>query len=680
MNPGTALPAKPHPRNAAHWFRVGLQAEFALFRRPMLVLSVLAITLVPSLYAVFYISSLWDPYGHLDRLPAALVNTDRGVSRGGRNVNLGNSVVKRFEQQPPFHFVQFPSAEAANQAILRGETYLALIIPPDFSERALAARDDQPAVFSLRFDEGANYTSAIITKRFGAELAHILNEQLNRERWAAIVGDPDDPTNESVRSAIGRLRDGSQRVHEGAQRVQEGSSRLDDGIDKAAAGADRLADGTERFSQAAVQLSDGMGRVAAGVQEMRDRLPSTNQLHELADGSKAAVAGEGKVVAGIDKLIDGGDRLHQGAGQLRQGAAKVPIFGGRLADGAGQLETGISNLDTGLGQAANGSRELDSGLTRLDAGIQPLAGGLAELETNLELMSDQLPTAEQRDEVTAAVGRLRDGGLELSNGLARLRDGSQRLAVGSKELETGSAELAAGLDRLQTGFAENLGDAKAGGLAASIRVDIQSTSGVPNNGTAFSPYFTSLSLWLGGIMMTFVFHFRRLVEPMNGASRPVRWLAKAAVPMIIGVLQATVIIGVLRFGFGIVFARPLLVWLAAVLGSLTFVAIIFSFVVIFGDAGRLVAVMLLILQLAAAGGIYPVELSGRFYEAVNPFLPLTALVRAFRATMFGAFNGDWLGAALLLGVTACVAAVLGIALARWKYVTCEAYCPAVEFS
>ena len=112
-------------------------------------------------------------------------------------------------------------------------------------------------------------------------------------------------------------------------------------------------------------------------------------------------------------------------------------------------------------------------------------------------------------------------------------------------------------------------------------------------------------------------------------------------------------------------------WVAAVLGSFTFVALIQLMVVVMGDAGRLVAVVLLILQLAAAGGIYPVELSGQFYMAIHPYLPLTALVRAFRATMFGAFGGTWSEAAVQLAVTGCVPAVLAIWLARWKYVSRE---------
>jgi putative membrane protein len=559
-----------------------------------------------------------------------------------------------------------PSVSAADEALRHGEIYFTLVIPADFSERALAARKDEPASFTLRVAEGQSYTGAIISRRFGSELAHTLNEQLNRERWAAMVGDPAATATNSLRAALGQLRDGSRELHQGALRVQKGSDQLDQGLDQAAAGARHL--------------NDGMGKIAGGLREMRDRLPPGSQLQELVDGSADAVAGEAKLETGIDQLVAGSQRLDQGAGQLRQGAARIPFGSRRLSDGAAQLETGIAALDTNLVLVAAGSQTLHVGLEKLNDGLQPLTRGLMQLETGMQTMINQLPSAEEPNGVATEAGQLRNGGAELTNALARLSDGSHQLAESTKELEAGIAAMADGLDRLQASLTEELGDADASSLAGSIHVDIESYAPVRNNGTAYSPYFASLALWLGGIMITFVFHCRRLIEPLRDAPRWACWLVKSAVPLGLGVLQATVVVVVLRLAFGIVFAHPWLVWLAAMLGSLTFVSIIILLIAVLGDAGRLPAVVLLILQLAAAGGIYPVELSGRFYEAIHPFLPLSALVSAFRATMFGAFDGSWAAAAAQLAVTGIGAAALAIWLARWKFVPCESYGPAVEFS
>jgi len=637
MKTSKPVPRAAEPGSPLRWLRLGWQAELGLFRQPMLVLSVLAIVLVPSLYAVFYISSFWDPYDHMDRLPAALVNADRGMSTGGRDVNLGSDIVATFQRKPPFHFISMTSVAAADEALRHGKVYFTLVIPADFSERALAARKNEPATLALQVAEGASYTSAIFSKRFGAELAHVLNEQLNARRWAAILGNSPAPGSNSLRVVIAQLRAGGQKLQAAAQQLQAGNGQLD----------------------------QGLGQVAAGLQQMHDQLPTSGQLQALAAGSQAAMAGEAKLATGIDQMADGGQRLQQGAEQLRQGALRVPFGGARVSAGAARLATGMATLETNLLAGAAGGHELQTGLARLNDGVQLLTAGLPQLAAGLQQLLDQFSSS-------PAAGS--------TNQPARLRDGSRQLAAGSQELAAGTARLADGLNQLDTGLTEQLGGADADGLAASVRVDVQSDTPVPNNGTSYGPYFASLAMWLGGIMITFVFHCRRIIDPLKNAPRWVCWLAKSAIPLGIGVLQASVVVGVLRLGFGITFVHPWLVWLAAVLGSITFVSVILLLIAVLGDAGRLPAVVLLILQLAAAGGIYPVELSGPFYAAIHPYLPLTALVDAFRATMFGAYAGTWSAAALQLLATSLGAMLLTIWLARWRYVPREAYCPAVEFS
>ena len=108
-------------------------------------------------------------------------------------------------------------------------------------------------------------------------------------------------------------------------------------------------------------------------------------------------------------------------------------------------------------------------------------------------------------------------------------------------------------------------------------------------------------------------------------------------------------------------------------------SVVMLLISVLGDAGRLLAVVLLILQLASSGGIYPVELSSAFYQKVHGYLPFTYLVRSFRATMFSAFEGRWSLPAVELTLCAVAAILLAMLLARWKYVPKESYGPAVEF-
>ncbi len=203
----------PH---ATVYLRTGLRAEFALLRQRKVILAALAIIFVPSLYVLIYVSSVWDPYGNLHQLPAALVNQDVPVKISGREINLGGDVVATLEKQRPFAFVRFATPEAARAAVRAGDVFFALVVPADFSRTAVES--GQPAQLGIYVSEGGNYTAAIFSKRFGSELAHTINEKLNRGRWAALVGETGGADEPSLRSGLLALQAGGRRLAEGAER------------------------------------------------------------------------------------------------------------------------------------------------------------------------------------------------------------------------------------------------------------------------------------------------------------------------------------------------------------------------------------------------------------------------------------------------------------------------------
>lgn len=511
-------PSTPGP------LRRGLGYELALYQQPKVFLAALALIFVPALYVLIYVSSVWDPYANLARLPGALVNQDLGDHRAGREINLGTQVAEKLEREKPFAFVRFATPATARAAVQQGQVFFALLIPPDFSRRALAA--GQPAQLGLYVSEG-NYTASLLTKRFATELAHQVNEQLGRERWSQLVGrgPPDAPT---LAEGLDALRAGAWRVARGSATLHEGSRRLDQGLDRAAAGAKQIAAGTPKLAVASDQLTGGMKQVASAVDSIRAKLPADEKLRELAQGSEALVHGAGDLQTGLGQVREGTSRLETGAGQLQAGAAQVPFGGGKLSAGAGQLHTGAKTLGDGVARAAAGAGRLHEGQAQLNAAVQPLTAGLIELNGGLRTMREKLPAPAQLDLFNRSVGEVRDGAQALSTGLGELQAGSVRLTAGLGQLETGSGQLAAGLDEAAARFTTGFGGSLPSLLAAPVEPAIEVVAPVPHNGWAFAPYFASLSLWVGAVMMSFVFHLRRLPDPLRPAGRPTRWLVKAA--------------------------------------------------------------------------------------------------------------------------------------------------------
>ncbi len=658
---------------------MGLAAELALFRQPKVILAALAIIFVPSLYVLIYVSSVWDPYGNLRQLRAALVNEDVPVLYAGREINLGAEVTATLEKEKPFGFVRYATPALARQAVRDGEVFFALTIPADFSRSALGGT--QPAPINLVVSEGGNYTAAIFSKRFGLELAHTVNEKIARERWAALVGGEAGQSDAvTLRSGLQSLQAGGKQVAAGAARVHAGDARLRDGLVRAQAGGKKLAQAAGTLSDGANRLTAGMKQVETAVTSIRTSLPEDAKLGELADGSRFLAQGAAQLKEGLGQLEAGVPQLEAGAAELRTGAAKVPFFGEKLAAGTDRLRDGIGVFSDGISRAAKGSVQLNDGMIRLDSAVQPLSAGLSRLNVGLTTLSAKLPPTDQLDLFDHSMAQLSDGSVSLSAGVDQLAAGATQLETGSRELVAGADRLAAGLDEAATRFDAGFGHATAALLAAPVVVNVdESIAPVTNNGQAFAPYFSALSLWIGAVMMSFVFYLRRLPESQRSAAAPVKWFAKAAPLLVMGGLQAGVLVGVLKLLLAFNFSHPWSVLLAAMLGSVCFVSILLCLMSILGDAGRLLAVILLILQLASSGGIYPIELSPEFYQKVHGYLPFTHLVHLFRATMFDAFDGRWGHAAGALGGFAVTAVILSMLFARWKYVPNESYGPAVEF-
>jgi putative membrane protein len=317
-------------------------------------------------------------------------------------------------------------------------------------------------------------------------------------------------------------------------------------------------------------------------------------------------------------------------------------------------------------------------MNRMDAGIQPLTNGLVTLNAGLLTLSQRLPPEDQLTLLDQSMLKLRDGNGELAKGLTDLDHGSLQLEAGAGQLEEGARRLATGLSEAATAFEAGFLGSNAARLAAPVTAVVEITAPVTNNGPAFAPYFGALSLWVGAVMMSFIFYLRRLPQPLQPASRLTKWAVKTLPLLPFGLLQATALVALLAFGLKIKMLHPERVWLVAVIGSFAFVNLLVFFISIIGDAGRLLAVILLILQLSASAGIYPIQLSPSFYQTIHPYLPFSLLVRAFRATMYGAFDAHWLPPAEALVGFAVGAAVFGMLLARWKYVPQETYGPLVE--
>lgn len=630
--------------------------EMGLFARfPKLKVSTIGVIIIPALYALIYLSSVRDPGAHTGDLKVALVNLDQGLHYRGQDVNVGQDVAASIRESQTFGFVDYLKEDEAKRAVRAGHLAFALIIPKDFSANAVPGHEAAGGRLVMYVSEGNNYNGANIAKRFAAELGHQVNINLNENRWSLVL-----TTATGSRDKLTELRKGAATLHEGA-------NKLDAGLAKADAGAKTLGVGADALGTSVMQLADGVKQLGSGLRTMEQQRPSAQELSALKSGPAELMAGHVSLARGLQDLQGGAQELADGSTRLRDETKGIPLVGSSIAESASQLGDGAALLGAGLQAARVGQSQLADGTQKIGTGTTKLADGMAALGAGVHTAASKVPPDAKLDELATAGRAVNAGVRDLQLGLAQLKSGSK--------------ELAMGLELLNRSLPRDVQapDGSARGLADSVEPAMDIVAPVPNNGAGFAPNFLATSLWLGAVMSAFLFHLRRLPIAAASASRPARLLGKLAILGVVVVAQALAIMLMSIFLLELHVAHLGPFALTLVISSLTFLIIVVALTRAFGDAGKAAVLLLMVLQLSSAGGVLPVELSGGIYQAVSPWLPFTWVIKALRATMFGAFEGDWLSAWLVIALIGAIAWLAACFVGRWQFVSAEEHRPAMEF-
>ncbi|MGE8036066.1 hypothetical protein B1B04_23610 [Lysinibacillus sp. KCTC 33748] len=501
---------------------------------------------------------------------------------------------------------------------------------------------------SNKLGEGAK-TLANGTKDLKGYLEKIASSSVElsngADKIAKGIGDASKGANElntaigSIQNATGQLYPGAQKAASGATELSggvsqytQGVAQLQAGIAKVSnnqpqitAGAAKIADSAGQLNGAAGQLKDGSAQVSAGINELSKQLEGMmgslpeeqaavlkQTLTKLQAGSASVHDGLGALTAGTGQLQAGANELSSGASQIAAGQSQVLAGANELVSKSGKLNQGAQTLQAGNATLAQKLGELNAGAQKVGAGSNALASGLNELVS---------------------------GSNKLANGQSTLASKSGEVAEGSTKIVDGSSELADG----QSTLSGKLGEAseKAKEVHASkdtydmvgspVEVDKESVNHVPNYGTGFSPYFISLGLFVGALLISIVFPLvEPAIRPKNGAA----WFtSKASVLAIVGLIQTILTVVIVKWGLGLEVNNFGYFCLTALLTSYVFLALIQMLVSIFGDPGRFMAIVVLILQLTTSAGTFPLELIPSPLQVFNKLLPMTYTVSAFKASI-----------------------------------------------
>ena len=376
----------------------------------------------------------------------------------------------------------------------------------------------------------------------------------------------------------------------------------------------------------------------------------------VATGESAAAQKLSTLIDGVDKLDSGATAVAQGAGTLRDGITKLDSGAttladgsAKLADGTGKVADGASTLNNGAAQLAEGTGELKNGTGNLHNGAQQLADGEKEAVDGQNKLHEGATT-------------LQDGSSQLADGTGKLSSSTDQIADGAGQLKDGTGQLSTGLQN-GTRQIPNLNEEQQKDVASvmSSPVDLEHSSlaNGRNYGEGMGPFFMCLALWIGGLMLV------QTLRPLNNralASKAptARIILGSWLPFgLIGIAQAVLMFAAVKFGLGFQMAHPWLAFLFLCFVATIFTLFIHGVVVFFGSPGKLIALIIMILQLITAGGTMPYETLPHAMRWMHDFFPMGYAVTGMRRLSYGINESSLMPIMMYLLLWGAVGLVLG---------------------
>ena len=681
------------------------------------------LVVIPSLYAWFNIAGSWDPYGNTKGLRVAVANDDEGYTSKNlpMTLNLGEDVAAKLRTSDKIGY-EVTSREEAEEGVRSGRYYAAILIPEDFTSSLLsvASEDVHPATLTYETNEKRNAIAPIVTDKAVASVQSDIRETFTEtvgEVGASTLANLQNYLNDdevldlaaslerSVDSGATELRAVSGHVSAYARLVSSAADLVESSSDLVGATGEAADTPTRALSES-----------AEGVRGAGDAL----------DGSAAAIASAldsgatslDSLDAAIDRAFDaastsashGSDELSSLAGRVDAERAAYAGLAESLGEVAKELDPPAQRLAEGAAAQADGiATRLSSLRDRLLSAKDAIDGGVADVSQDRdaahELVSqgregvdelrrsyrtDLRPSVDAlADKVDAAAAEAAGISDELASTTASLRETSDSAASDLRGLEeslTGVAakvsQTADDLDGLSASLKDAAGSGDAGQvrqilsagprdlaefLASPVSLDRVAIYPVANNGSAMAGFYTTLSLWVGAIVLVAMLRVDvsdREAAAVGGAAPRHRYLGRLGVFCVLGLLQAALVSLGDLFYLGIQCEHPLAFVATCLVASLVFVNVMYALTVSFGDVGKAVCVFLLVIQVAGSGGTFPVEMLPAPFQAAYPYLPFVHAISAMHECVAGFYGNVW--ATELAGLCGFLAPslVLGLALRK----------------
>lgn len=631
----------------------------------------IAVLLIPIIYSFFYLKSYWDPYGNLTDMKIAIVNLDKGKDEE----NEGKEFVKSVKDSNVFNICEVDEDEA-NKGMQDGKYYATITIPSNFTESLNSASSTNKHIAQITYspNQATNYLATQIVNSAVKTMETSLEEQISGK----IVENLSDKLKE-VPDSLEKTADGAKQILDGSQSLNSGLSELnngaatlnnsysefDNGVKSASEGSKTLDSGiaqvdsgVSNLNRGASSLDSAISQVSSGVDALSSQ--STSGITTLTNGITSVNAGASQLNTGITEYVKSVngllqslkakgilqesdiEALQEAGNTLKKSSSTLNVGTQNLKSGTSELSTlanSLTTLPTYLSQIKDGSTQLKAGIATLSTGTKTLKTGSNSLTTGLATLSNSSST--------------------VKNALNTLQAGTQSAYDGSTELVKGAQTFN---DEISKGIDETKDQLKSlDGLKEFVENPVEFKTEeygeVNSYGIAFTPLFLSIGLWVGSLMCYVVLYYDQKNRFGIFGSNDKNKLLQNILYVGIGAIQGIITGALLKLGLGFEIQNVALYYLSSILIGITFMSIVQCLIRNFGDVGKFLALIILVLQLAASGGTFPIETISKGFQPLSAYLPMTYAIKLLREVLVPTasnFKGSYISILLCITVSTLI--------------------------
>ena len=656
-----------------------------VFRKTNTWIIIVGLIFLPSMYAWPNILSSWDPYGHTNNIKVAVTSEDAGATVDGKDLNLGNSLVEGLKNNKNLDWQFVSNKQQAEDGVRIGDYYASIVVPKNFSQDMTSVSRTEPKRATIEYtvnekinaispkitNSGASAIANNISKNFVETANGIIFEKLHE---AGIKFEENLPSIEKAKQEIFKLNDNfstyESTLSELIGKVEYGHNILNN-VQNTLPEIDRVATNS-------IMIADKAGITINNIQGFNERLLPiiNNHLNVVEEVSKEANVIAKELQQKPDKTEEIKARQKALDSRLQASTERLQLvknifeYFNRLSNERlfnNQLErvTTLSNdittikevnnniynkmdhydeiADTVKEEFVNKSariNEVSSNMnSKLNVEVAPLISQvLSKAEVNIDKVSGII--AGTQGELPAVERKLSETEVKISNAYGKLLSLQAQMPSAKSKIQKLTDEIKkadSGIDKNQL-FNLLKVDYKqqAEFFANPVKLQENKLYHIENYGSAMTPFYTVLSIWVGSLLMSSLLTTK--VEDEENKYKPYqKYFGRGLLFVIISLFQTLIITLGDMYVLGTQANSPYRFVLYALLISLLFSSIIYTIVCILGNVGKAVCIVLLVLQLGSSGGTFPIQMTSEFFQTLYPKVPFTYSIGLLREAVGGVY-------------------------------------------